>query len=178
MKHECNETVIYEADRSKTRRVIREQRTFPALRLRASFALFSSRSWAAFLAFFSDIFARSSSSFCFFSSSVRGLIYLGRIDTPRRQLAEEITHFLSGFFKLIMARFFSMEIRKIDVLEYFAALGALDGLSKRHNQPTLDKGRVEGVRRDEPIPIYALWPRRSRIPRPPLLEKRHWWTAR
>lgn len=49
--------------------------TLAALRLSASFALFSSTSWFCFIARFCAIFSRRSASFCFFSSSVSGLIY-------------------------------------------------------------------------------------------------------
>jgi hypothetical protein len=48
--------------------------TFPALRRIASFVLSSSACCLALVARFSDILARNSSSLCFFSSSVKGLI--------------------------------------------------------------------------------------------------------
>ena len=47
--------------------------SLPAFRRIASFALFSSASFTALAARFSASLARSSSSFCFFSSSVSGL---------------------------------------------------------------------------------------------------------
>ena len=50
------------------------RRTLPAFRRIASLARVSFASSFAFAAFFAAIFSRSSASFCFFSSSVKGLI--------------------------------------------------------------------------------------------------------
>jgi hypothetical protein len=94
-------------------------------------ALCSLASSTAFLARFSAIFSRRSSSFCFFSSSVRGLIYTAmevKISTVMHR--SSLTHLFRRFFELIMSALLSVEICQGSVLEDFTAHGAFDTLGE------------------------------------------------
>lgn len=66
----------------------RVRRTFPLFRLRASLALFSSASCFCLIARLAAMLARNSSSFCFFSSSVKGLICVQEENPSGRRVSD------------------------------------------------------------------------------------------
>ena len=110
--------------------------TLPDFLLIASFAWASFASSFALAARLTAIFSRRSASFCFFSSSVKGLIYIYtgtarnvRPSPNRDHDRKMITDLLGRLFKLIVPTLLRVEVGKCGVPERLAANRTFDTLS-------------------------------------------------
>lgn len=106
--------------------------TFPLFRLRASLALFSSASCFCLTARLAAMLARNSSSFCLFSSSVRGLICVQEENPSGRRVSAHCAHegegrggttdLFGALGEALVAALFGVEIGQRRVLEDLVAL--------------------------------------------------------